>query len=353
LISKYFRLGHFLEFQEGEMGMKIKFGKLFWALFGGLSLLWIAMPTLASEKKVAEGKVAVVNGSVIAQKDFDRELISVQQRLLASGKSLNDAQFSEVKKNLLENLINMELLYQEAQKSGVAVDDAIVEEHLAKLKKQFGSEKEFKEALEKMNASEAALRAQSKKGLTVKEFVDKKIIQDVVVPDKEVRDFYDSHPNSFRQPEQVKASHILIKAEPEAKDEEKALARKKLKGIQKRVEKGEDFATLAKEYSEGPSGARGGDLGYFGRGQMVKPFEEVAFSLKPGEVSEIVETNFGYHLIKCVDKKPETTVAYKDIKEKLRQFLKQKKGREKMGSYIETLKKNAKIERYLPETTKK
>ena len=332
--------------------MKIKFGKPVWALFGGLSLLWIAMPTLASEKKVAEGKVAVVNGSVITQKDFDRELTSVQQRLLASGRSLSDTQFSELRKNLLENLINMELLYQEAQKSGVTVEDAVVAEHIEKLKTQFGSQKEFKKALEKMNASEPALRAQTKKGLTVKEFVDKKIIQDVVVPDKELRAYYDSHPNSFRQPEQVKASHILIKAEPEAKEEQKALARKKLKGIQKRVEKGEDFAALAKEYSEGPSGAKGGDLGYFGRGQMVKPFEEVVFALKPGAVSDIVETSFGYHLIKCVDKKPETTVAYGDVKEKLRQYLKQQKGREKMGSYIAKLKEKAKVERFLPENKK-
>lgn len=332
--------------------MKIKFGKPIWALFGGLSLLWIAMPTLASEKKVAEGKVAVVNGSVITQKDFDRELTSVQQRLLASGRSLGDAQFSELRKNLLENLINMELLYQEAQKSGVTVEDAVVAEHIEKLKTQFGSQEEFKKALEKMNASEPALRAQTKKGLTVKEFVDKKIIQDVVVPDKELRAYYDSHPNSFRQPEQVKASHILIKAEPEAKEEQKALARKKLKEVQKRLEKGEDFAALAKEYSEGPSGAKGGDLGYFGRGQMVKPFEEVVFVLKPGAVSDIVETNFGYHLIKCVDKKPETTVAYGDVKEKLRQYLKQQKGREKMGSYIAKLKEKAKVERFLPENKK-
>jgi len=332
--------------------MKIKFGKPIWALFGGLSLLWIAMPTLASEKKIAEGKVAVVNGSVITQKDFDRELTSVQQRLLASGRSLGDAQFSELRKNLLENLINMELLYQEAQKSGVTVEDAVVAEHIEKLKTQFGSQEEFKKALEKMNASEPALRAQTKKGLTVKEFVDKKIIQDVVVPDKELRAYYDSHPNSFRQPEQVKASHILIKAEPEAKEEQKALARKKLKEVQKRLEKGEDFAALAKEYSEGPSGAKGGDLGYFGRGQMVKPFEEVVFVLKPGAVSDIVETNFGYHLIKCVDKKTETTVAYGDVKEKLRQYLKQQKGREKMGSYIAKLKEKAKVERFLPENKK-
>jgi len=329
--------------------MRTKLVRLFWALIAGLSLLWIALPALASEKKALEGKVAVVNGVVINQEDFDREMGGVQQRLLASGRSLSDSQLLELRKNVLENLINLELLYQGAKKSGVKVGDAVIKDHLKTLKKRFGSKKEFKKALENMNLSEAALRVQTKKTLTVKQFVDKQVVQDIAVSDKELRAYYDSHPESFRQPEQVKASHILIKAGPQAKESEKALARKKLKEAQQRLGKGEDFAVLAKEVSEGPSSARGGDLGYFGRGQMVKPFEETAFALKPGEVSDIVETNFGYHLIKCTDKKPKTTIAYEDVKDKLHQYLKQQEMREKVGLYVEELKRKAKVERFLTE----
>ena len=119
--------------------------------------------------------------------------------------------------------------------------------------------------------------------------------------------------------------------------------------IQQKLENGEDFTALAKEFSQDPSGAEGGDLGYFGRGQMVKPFEDAAFSLKVGNLSNIVKTKFGYHLIKVTDKKPETTVPYQEAKPNLDNFLKRKKVQEKIGAYISQLEEKAKIERFLPE----
>jgi peptidyl-prolyl cis-trans isomerase C len=130
----------------------------------------------------------------------------------------------------------------------------------------------------------------------------------------------------------VRASHILIKADPQADESQKAAARKKIKEIQNKLSKGEDFTALAREYSEGPSGTKGGDLGYFSRGQMVKPFEDAAFTSAPGQVSDIVETRLGYHLIKVTEKKPETIVAYADIKDQLQEYLKQKKGSRAIGS---------------------
>jgi peptidyl-prolyl cis-trans isomerase C len=111
------------------------------------------------------------------------------------------------------------------------------------------------------------------------------------------------------------------------------------------LQKGEDFASLAKEFSQCPSNAKGGDLGYFQRGQMVPPFEQVAFALKPGAVSDIVETKFGYHLIKVIDKKAETTIPYKDVKEKLEQNLKREKIQKEVTLYVEKLKEKAKVEK--------
>ncbi len=329
--------------------MRTGLGRSFGPLIACLCLLWIALPVLASEKKVLEDRAAVVNGVVITQEDFKREMSGVLQRLLARGRSISDSQFQELRKNVLENLINLELFYQEAKKSGVKVDDAAVEDHLSSLKKRFQSEEKFKKALEEMNLSEAELRAQTGKTLVVKKFIDEQVVQDIPVSDKELKTYYDSHPESFKRPEQVKASHILIKVEPEAKEAEKDAARKKIKEVQQRLKSGEDFATLAKELSEGPSKARGGDLGYIRRGQMVGPFEKAAFALKPGEVSEVVETKFGYHLIKCFEKRPETVIAYDDVKERLRQFLRDQKARDKVGAYVEELKKKAKVERFLTE----
>jgi peptidyl-prolyl cis-trans isomerase C len=151
----------------------------------------------------------------------------------------------------------------------------------------------------------------------------------------------------FKQSEQVKASHILIKVDAGADDAKKSESLKKIKDIQQKINGGGDFAELAKEYSEGPSNTRGGDLGYFRRGQMVKPFEDTAFSMKADEVSDIVETRFGYHIIKVYDIKPEQTLAYADVKDKLNQRMKQEKIEKEANQYINQLKKDAKIEKYI------
>jgi peptidyl-prolyl cis-trans isomerase C len=265
------------------------------------------------------------------------------------GKHLNDSQMPGIKKEVLENLINRELLYQETQQKGIKIDEATVNEQVMTLKKRFPSEAEFKSALTKANLSETVIKAQIARGLAIEQLVGAYVAKTVAVSSQEIKDFYENHPSLFKQPEQVRASHILIKVDPKADEGKRAKAEKKIKEIQQKLQKGEDFATLAKALSEGPSKAKGGDLGYFSRGRMVKSFEEAAFALKPNEVSEIVETKFGYHLIKVVDKKPEMTTAFEDAKDKLSQYLKRQKVQKEVSSYVSELKEKAKVERFLPE----
>ena len=326
--------------------MGAKQSRWFWAIVTVLAPVLLTSPALAGEKKAPEGNVAVVNGSVITRADFDREMRRVQQRLLGMGKVLSDSQLSEIKKQVLEDLITRELLYQESQKQGIIVDEAAINEQLKKLEERFPSEAEFKSALSKADLSEATLRSQLQRGMAIQQFIDKQFVQKITVSGGESKTYYDSHPDLFKQPEEVRASHILIKVDPGADESRKVEARKKLEKIQKRLQKGEDFAALAKEFSEGPSSVKGGDLGYFRRGQMVKPFEEAAFALGPGEMSDIVETEFGYHLIKVIDKKPGTTMAYKDVKDRLEGYLKQEKVRGEVTLYVEKLKDKAKVERF-------
>ncbi len=332
--------------------MKTKRGRWFWVLVTAINLAWIALPALAAEKQASEGKVAIVNGSAITLKDFNREINNVRQRLASRGKPIDDSQLQAIKNEVLEGLINGELLYQESKRKAIKVEEVAINEQLGTLKKRFPSEDEFKTALNKMNLSEADIRSQIKKGLAIQQFITKHIAEKVTVSDKEPRAYYDSHPDSFKQPEQVRASHILIKVDPQADESQRAEARKTIEGIQQKLQKGEDFATLAKESSQGPSSAKGGDLDYFRRGQMVKPFEQAAFALKLGELSNLVETRFGYHLIKVIDKKPETTILYEDIKEKVGQYLKDKKVHEEVGLYVKKLKEDAKVERFPTETPK-
>jgi len=321
----------------------------FWRLLIVLTLITLASPAYVGESQSAEQKVAVVNGTVINQPEFDNEMNRVLERLQRTGRFPNDLERSQIKKQVLENLIARELLYQESQKKGIKVDQKEIDEQLTALKGRFPSEVEFKNALGTMNLTEANLRFQFERDLAIRKLLDDQIGGKSVVSEKESRAYYDGNLESFKKPEQVRASHILIKVDPGADEAKKAEARTKIESVQAKLKNGEDFGALAKEYSEGPSGPKGGDLGFFGRGQMVKPFEETAFSMKPGQVSGMVETRFGYHLIMVAERTPESTLSYEEVKDRLEQYLKQQKVQEAIAAYVETLQGKAKIERFVKE----
>jgi peptidyl-prolyl cis-trans isomerase C len=198
-----------------------------------------------------------------------------------------------------------------------------------------------------LNLTENDLKSQIRKGLAIQHLVSEHYAQKVEVTDRETKEYFDKHPELFRRPENVRASHILIAVDPQGDEASKAGARKKAEEIQAMLKQGKDFAALAGEFSDCPSSSQGGDLGYFTRGKMVGSFEDTAFSLKPGEMSGIVETKFGYHLIKVAEKNPETTVSYEDIEDKIAQQLKLQKVRGLVADHVSEVKGKARVERFL------
>ncbi|WP_373501053.1 peptidylprolyl isomerase [Desulfococcus sp.] len=298
----------------------------------------------SKEEKPQNPVAAVVNGTKISRKALDRELTMVTQRMNSQGQQIGQEQFDKVRSNVLNNMIDRELLYQDALKNGIKVDSKAVDAQLDKMKKNFPGDDEYRKALEMMNTSEADLKANITQGMVIQQLIESKVTPQIQITDAQNKEFYDTHPELFKKPEQVKASHILIKAEPSAAEADKAAARKKIEEVQAKLKKGEKFDALAKQYSECPSSEKGGDLGYFSRGQMVKPFEDTAYAMKPGDVSDIVTTQFGYHLIQVTDKKPESTTAYDETKTKIGNHLKQEKMIEGVNAYIQKLKADAKIE---------
>jgi peptidyl-prolyl cis-trans isomerase C len=307
----------------------------------GSALAW------AAEKKAPGDKVAVVNGVTISKDTYDRELDFFVRRAAPGGQQIPDVQMAQMKNEVLESLIDRELLFQESKKRGIQIKSDAVSDQLQKIQQRYPNKEEFKKLLSNMGLTESDVQAQIERGMAIQELIDKEVTEKITVSDEETKAFYDKNPKLFQQPEQIKASHILIKVQADAPADQRAEARKKIEDVQQKVKKGEDFATLAKTYSEGPSGPKGGDLGYFRRGQMVKPFEEAAFSLKPDETSEIVETQFGYHLIKVNDKKPAKKMTYAEVKDRLNEHLKKQKTDSEANAYIETLRKDAKIEKFI------
>jgi peptidyl-prolyl cis-trans isomerase C len=304
----------------------------------------ILTTTLYAENKE---NAAVVNGAVITQDQFENELGQVNQEFLKQGKTLTESQLMEIKKSVLETLINRELLFQESQKTGIHIEEEVIQDQLEAVKKRFPNQEEFEKALKPMKLTENDVKSQIGRALAIRELINKQIIQKIMIPDQESRIFYDTHPEAFKQPEEVRASHILAEVKPNAEKSEKSKAMEKIKKVQKQLGEGDGFAELAKKYSDGPSKTKGGDLGYFKRGQMVKPFEDTAFALEPNQVSDIVETDFGYHLIKVLDKRPKGVLPYEEVAQRINAYLAKEKEKKEINVYLEGLKKSAEIQRFL------
>ncbi len=315
-----------------------------------------AKPAVSKDKAGAKGpaaepskKVAIVNGTAILESELDRGTEGVVQRRAHSGAPMDEAQLKTVRMDVLNNLINRELLNQESKKEKIAVTDEDVNDKLAKIKQRFKSEAEFKEMLAKMKLNEAQIKTQLKEDLAIQALIDKQVVAKINVTEQDAKTYYDAHPEAFKQPEQIKASHILVKVDPKDDPAKKEEAHKKIEAIQEKLKAGGDFAALAKENSDCPSKEKGGDLGYFSKGQMVKPFEDAALALKPGETSGIVETQFGYHIIKLTEIKPEGVMSFAEVKDQLAQYLKQEKVKAELDSYLAGLGKSAKIEKLITQ----
>jgi peptidyl-prolyl cis-trans isomerase C len=184
-------------------------------------------------------------------------------------------------------------------------------------------------------------------------YVQKEVLGKINLTEKDYEAYYNEHKKEFENPEMVRARHILVAVKPNATEEEKKAALKKAEEILDKAKKGEDFAKLASEYSDDPgSKAKGGDLGFFTQGSMVGKFEQTAFTLKPGEISPVVETEFGYHIIKVEERKAAEQQPYETVKEQVKAKATQAIQQERLNAFLEKAMKDAKVTYYGPEPPK-
>lgn len=273
--------------------------------FVGLFVFGLCLPFAACQQKgEIKGRggnggpvVAKIDGQEITLEEFN-ERLKEYPSLAHSGEI-----GVEVKKGFLDNLITRELLYQEALRTGI------------------DKEKETADFIEEM-----------KRRVVVDRFFKKEVDEKVSVSAEEVKKFFTENPDEAKSSDEVRASHILLKTREEAE-----MVRKKIKA-------GSKFEDLAKQYSIDPgSKGRGGDLGYFQKGMMVPEFDTAAFKLKTGEVSDIVETRFGYHLIKVTGRKEGKKKGFEEVSKELEKKLLTKKRKERFDTLVAELKSKAKI----------
>jgi len=268
----------------------------------------IALSALVATLSFAE-TIATVNGTNITSEDVNKVLMEGTQGRF---NTLPAQKQVELTKRVVDGMVSQELVFSDAKKSGVL------------------KSKEYKAELK-------LVMARIEKQLAAKVW-EKQQFDKVKVSDKDVQKYYDSHKVEFVEKEKVHARHILVKTEKEAKEIEGLLAG--LSGDALKTK----FIKLAKERSTGPSGPKGGDLGFFPQGQMVPEFNTAVFKMKVGTVTpSAVKTQFGYHIIYLEEKKVGKTLAFSEVKSFIEQRLKLEKFKKQMEKKMELLKKSAKI----------
>ena len=305
-------------------------------------------PPAADQSPNAPKTVATVNGTAIDEARLEAAVAGIQRHMARQGQKAPDEALGQMRADVLDHLIGEELLYQDSRKQGVAVDEAAIQQELAAMRQNFKDPQAFNRAMGAAGISLDQLVERMRRQGAIEGLIEARIIPQVKVTDAEASAFYAAHQDAFLRPEQVQARHILVRADKNAEAAVRDAARKRLADIRQEALGGGDFAALAKAHSEDPgSKEQGGDLGLFGRGRMVKPFEEAAFALAPGQISEVVETEYGYHLIQVTEHKAAETLSFEDAKPRILDHLKQQQISEQVKGYVENLRKKAKIEKFL------
>ncbi len=274
---------------------------------------------------------ATVNGKDISIEDYEREYkMQAQQAMAQYGEDFLTQKTQDgkqtmgemMRQNTLDNLVRFEIYKQDAESKGIKISDKDVDAEFDKMVKMYGGEEKLQAALKENNLTEEKMKEYTKTNLLMQQYQEK-MMKEMEPTEKELKKYYDDHKDEFKTAE---ASHILVKTKEEAE------------AIKKELDGGADFAKLAKEKSlDTGSAQNGGSLGQFTPGQMVKEFDEKVFSMKPGEISDPVKTQFGYHIIK-LDKISNDFNSAKDA-------VKEAVIREKFKKYNDKLEKSAKVKR--------
>jgi peptidyl-prolyl cis-trans isomerase C len=327
--------------------LKTATGGIRTALFLSQILILLPSVSLAQTQAPPDDRVAAVNGAPVYTAEFEAALHQALQPWAAAEEDVSDNRQRALRKEVLENLIGRRLAYQESSRLGIKVDAGLIDREMERVAARFSKAADFAEALNGADLSRDRIRLQIKQDIAIRLLLEEQVLQHVEVNDRELRAFYDNNPNLFKTPALVKASHIFIAAGPDSTREKRQEAVALLRAIQEQLAQGVAFTELAIDYSQCSSSENGGDLGYFEKEKMIKGFADAAFALNPGEVSDIVRTGQGYHLIMVEDRKPKMKLAFEDVREKLRQNLKIEKAARDIKVYLQTLRDSAEVEIFL------
>lgn len=284
--------------------------------------------------------VATVNGTPIRRSDLDNAIQGLSMQMhRKTMDQLSAGEGEEIRELALEKLLARELIYQAAMAQGVLAEEAAVSGEKYKIMATFPSEEEFYATLGKAGIDAAAYHRMLRQDLTVNLMTERRLAEVDSDPSEErIAETYRRFPDKMKKPGRVRAAHILIRFDQGGREE----ALKRIREIRTLCDD-EDFGALAKRHSDCPSAPGGGDLGYFRKGDMVKAFEQAAFSRPVGQVGEPVETQFGFHLIKVLDRERDVQLTLEEATPKIRRFLKEEAAAAALKEWVGELRTAAEV----------
>jgi peptidyl-prolyl cis-trans isomerase C len=297
------------------------------------------------------GAVAVtVNGTTVTEGQIEAILNPRMEQMAGRIPENMTSQYrQEIRKRIIEQLVVEELLAQKEKQNNIAVSEAELTEQINKqVAEQNLTLDEFKALLKAYGTSFSDYQQNLHKRLMFEKLMEAEFAQRLAKPtDEQARAFYDENIRQFSEPEKIHAKHILIRVDEKNSvadtNQAKLQAKAKAQQILEQIKAGASFEELAKQYSACPSGKDGGDLGMQPKGTFVPEFEKAAFALKPGQVSDIVQTSFGYHIIKLIEHADANTASFSQTKEQILQVLANKQKEQIVTDYIQKIKAEADI----------
>ena len=310
---------------------------------------------------VVNKAIAKVNDDVILQSDYEEAVNPVIEQIKKTYSEVMsqedmDKKISEIKKELLDQMIDQKLLLQEAKKKDIKVSKREVDDGIGTIKDRFKrkngktlsaveSDAEFNSELKKQNLTMVKFRDKLREDIMVNKLIEDGVVKKVTPPSsEELKSYYEKNRDKIDEPEKVSIRHVLIRVEKNASTKEKSQSLNKIKEVQQKLKKGEDFAKIALQYSEDPGSQKtGGDLGFIVRGMMVKNFEDTAFKTPVGEISDYFETEFGYHILKVDAKQAKQKRSFEEVRTNLERYRLAEKRQEEYEKYIKILRDKANI----------
>jgi peptidyl-prolyl cis-trans isomerase C len=322
---------------------RLRWGRVYrYGLAAALAIAASALAQPAGKPPRDDDVVARVNGTPIYRKSV-REV--VQGALALTDSQPDPDTILKLAGNALDSLIALELLYEESQARGTVVSAAAVDEEIARTKSRFPDAASFDSLLKARGMTEADLRRDTHKTLAVNRLLETALRKDVTVTPQQVKDFYEANHEEFKHPAQVRVSQILIRVAEGAGAAERASAKQRAEGLLKRLKAGADFAQLARDNSQDPSSAaQGGDVGYIAKGEMDAAFEKEAFSLPTGQLSGLVSTPYGVHILKVTAKREPGYALLPEVQDRIKAVLEKRERQHREAEFVAQLRGKAKVE---------